>query len=98
MAALHLILVSNPAAWRDCLASMQAGDAILLLDAGVELLGDPQGIGRLVSVAGSALRASAPDVVARGLEALAQFHGVGLIEDADWVDTVRRCQPVLSWA
>ncbi|NIM70137.1 MAG: hypothetical protein GTN86_05260 [Xanthomonadales bacterium] len=98
MATLHQLLSSDPRAAADCAALLVAGDEVLLVDAGVEMLGATGSLETLRHlVSDHRVHALRADVVARGLAWHAEQHAVALLSDRDWVDRVRAHQRVISW-
>ena len=92
-ARLHLLLSADAGAVDDCLAVLQAGDAVLLADRGVRLVLRPEAMGRLCSAAGKVLAATA-DLEARGLSAP---EAIVAIDDDGWARLVRDHAASLSW-
>lgn len=94
---LHLLMSADPRALKDCRAFARPGDAVLLVDRGVDLLGSPDTATLRSQFEGVALAALEADVVAAGLLAQAGHCGVPLQSDAAWVEQVCRATQVLSW-
>lgn len=94
---LHLLMSSDPRALTDCRAFARAGDAVLLVDRGVDLLGAGDPATLRTQFAGVALAALEADVAAAGLQAQAEHCDVPLHSDAQWVEQVCQAAQVLSW-
>jgi sulfur relay protein TusB/DsrH len=98
MTTLHLLLSANISAWQDCAGVCRRNDEVLLADAGVGLLTQPEVVARLLDATGPAqLSALQADVSARGLEACSSALRVSLLGDAGWVGKVCSHARVLSW-
>jgi sulfur transfer complex TusBCD TusB component (DsrH family) len=97
--SLHLLMSADPRAVADCVAFARAGDAIVLVDRGVDLLaywtGHPaEPLNALDNVSLAALEA---DVLATGLARRAAELEMALWSDAQWVEQVCSAGRALSW-
>jgi sulfur relay protein TusB/DsrH len=98
MTTLHLVLSADAGAWQDCAELCRRDDEILLADAGVGLLAQPDAVAGLVDGSGQGrVSALQSDVFARGLEACSSALEIALVTDSGWVDKVRSHARVLSW-
>ena len=80
-------------------AFLQPGDEVLLIDAGVHLLTDPDALFARLKNEDYApiISALGADVLSRGLEAPSKQRGIRLLSDGQWVERVCHCAQVLSW-
>ena len=80
-----------------CAEFVLPGDAVLLVDSGVNMLGEQlvQWLNQLPP--DCKVSALETDAISRGLESRAVQSEVPLIDDLDWVEKVRACDRVLSW-
>ncbi len=98
-ARLHQLMSADPRAVADCSTFLQPGDELLLIDAGVHLLTDPDALLARFKNHNYAPNISAlcSDVLSRGLEAQSKHRGISLLSDRQWVERVCSCRQVLSW-
>ena len=98
-ARLHQLMCADPRAVEDCRTFLQPGDEVLLIDAGVHLLTDPDALfARLKNQEYVPnISALSSDVLSRGLEAPIKRSGISLLNDGQWVERVCSCYQVLSW-
>ncbi len=98
-ARLHQLMSADPRAVADCGTFLLPGDEVLLIDAGVHLLTDPDALLARLKNQDYAPNISAlsSDVLARGLEAPSRHPGISLLSDRQWVERVCSCCQVLSW-
>ena len=96
---LHQLMCADQRALEDCRAFLQPGDEVLLIDAGVHLLTDPDALFARLKNEDYAPNISAlgADVLSRGLEAPSKHSGIRLLSDGQWVERVCHCAQVLSW-
>lgn len=95
--ALHLLMSSDPRALSDCLALAQAGDQLLLVDRGVDLLLDGREGALQGRVGDLGLAALEADVATIGLLEHARSRGLALWSDRQWADCVLAARHVMSW-
>lgn len=95
---LHQLMSADPRTVAECLALARPGDAILLVDRGVDLLThwEHPDTAPLRS-AGLEILVLEADVAAAGLLTLTGRLGMSLLPDSQWVDQVCRSARVLSW-
>jgi sulfur relay protein TusB/DsrH len=98
MSSLHQMMSAEVGAWADCGRVLASGDALVLIDRGVEALAALEGIMQTAGI-GPETRcyASKADVQARGLFDFAAHHSVHLLDDDAWVSLVIEWPRVLSW-
>ncbi|NND45599.1 MAG: hypothetical protein HKN58_09765 [Xanthomonadales bacterium] len=94
---LHLLMSSDPRALADCLALARAGDQLLLVDRGVDLLLDTSAGALEGRVGERGLAALEADVASIGLLEHARGRGLALWSDRQWVDRVLAARHVMSW-
>jgi len=92
---LHLLFGQSSSSLRDCLAQVQSGDCLVLLNTATLLLLDTTWIQQLpADVRVCALDA---DVQAHGLAELQPTSGSELIDDDCWARLVMKHSHCLSW-
>jgi sulfur relay protein TusB/DsrH len=98
MPSLHQMMSAEAGAWQDCGRVLASGDALVLIDRGVEALAAFEGIIQMAGI-DPEIRcyASKADVQARGLSDFAAQQSVCLLDDDAWVSLVIEWPRVLSW-
>lgn len=95
---LHQLMSADPRTVAECLALARPGDAILLVDRGVDLLTSWEHAStEPLRSAGLEILALEADAAAAGLSTLAGRLEMSLLTDSQWVEQVCRSARVLSW-
>lgn len=94
---LHQLMSGEPRVALACAAFVLPGDSVLLVDSGVNLLGEQLVQWRRKLPPDCPVFALKTDALSRGLESRATQSEVSLIDDSDWVERVRASDRVLSW-
>ena len=89
------MLSADRRAWQECCACLGEGDQVVLLDAGVMLLADPEADCSFMPF--GSLAVSAADASARGLDAAQPVTGAHWVSDAEIVTLLERHSHCLSW-